>query len=102
MASIRKRTWGPNKGKVAWVVDYQDQDGKRALKTFATKKEAEAWSVKACTKYIGTHTRASASRQSPKSGAYGLSSTKATGSNSAPSGAGSSIFNFMLGPSSAA
>lgn len=47
--SIRKRTW--NKGepneKSAWVVDYVDQHGKRRLKTFGTKKEADAWNVTA-------------------------------------------------------
>ena len=64
MASIRKRTW-TTKGEeqTAWVVDYKDQSGKRALKTFATKKEAEAWSVSALHEVSqGTHTRASASK----------------------------------------
>ena len=64
MASIRKRTW-TTKGEeqTAWVVDYKDQSGKRALKTFATKKEAEAWSVSALHEVsLGTHTRASASK----------------------------------------
>ena len=61
MASIRKRTWGD--GREAWVVDYKDQSGKRALKTFATKKDAEAWSVSALHEVsLGTHTRASASK----------------------------------------
>ena len=36
MASIRKRKWGD--GREAWVVDYKDQGGKRAIQTFATKK----------------------------------------------------------------
>ena len=45
MASIRKRKWGD--GREAWVVDYKDQSGKRAIQTFATKKEAEAWKVQA-------------------------------------------------------
>ena len=64
MASIRKRTW-TTKGEeqTAWVVDYKDQSGKRALKTFATKKDAEAWSVSALHEVsLGTHTRASASK----------------------------------------
>src|SRR6478735_3713045 len=62
--SIRKRTW-TTKGieQTAWVVDYKDQSGKRALKTFATKKDAEAWSVSALHEVsLGTHTRASASK----------------------------------------
>src|SRR5690606_16298240 len=41
---IRERTW-TTKGvvKTAWVCDYVDQKGKRHLKTFRTKKEAEAF-----------------------------------------------------------
>src|SRR5271169_5523969 len=47
--SIRKRNWTTDRGieKEAWVVDYVDQLGKRRLKTFATKKEADAWAVAA-------------------------------------------------------
>ncbi|PNG27912.1 tyrosine-type recombinase/integrase [Methylocella silvestris] len=43
--SIRKRTWKTGDGlqKEAWVVDYVDQKGKRRLKTFDRKKEADAW-----------------------------------------------------------
>ncbi len=40
MASIRKRE---RKGKDVWVCDYKDQHGKRRLKTFAKKKDAEAF-----------------------------------------------------------
>jgi integrase len=41
--SIRKRTWKTAKGdaREAWVVDYVDQTGKRRLKTFKKKKEAD-------------------------------------------------------------
>jgi integrase len=61
MASIRKRKWG--NGLEAWIVDYKDQGGKRAIKTFATKKEAESWSRVALHEVqLGTHTRASASK----------------------------------------
>jgi integrase len=46
--SIRKRTWKSNGSeKTAWCVDYCDQQGNRRLKTFALKKDAEAWAVKA-------------------------------------------------------
>ena len=46
MASIRKRTWkSGGEDKTAWVADYFDQAGKRHLKTFATKKAADAWIV---------------------------------------------------------
>ena len=48
MASIRKRTWTTGgKVRTAWVVDYFDQHGKRRLKTFDTKKAADAWRVTA-------------------------------------------------------
>ena len=47
--SVRKRTWTTPKGeeKSAWVVDYVDQHGKRRLKTFARKKEADGFRAKA-------------------------------------------------------
>jgi integrase len=43
--SVRKRTWTTPKGeeKTAWVVDYADRNGKRRLKTFAKKKDADAY-----------------------------------------------------------
>jgi integrase len=44
MASVRKRRW---RGKSAWVVDYKDQHGKRRLRTFATKKEADDFRITA-------------------------------------------------------
>ena len=64
MASIRKRQWRTgDKEHEAWVVDYKDQKGKRAIQTFTTKKEAEAWKVQALHEVRqGTHTRASASK----------------------------------------
>jgi integrase len=62
MASIRKRKFGPNKDREVWVVDYVDQHGKRRLKTFSTKKDAEAWKVNALHEVQqGIHTAASAS-----------------------------------------
>jgi integrase len=62
--SIRKRMWKTAKGeaKEAWVVDYVDQAGKRRLKTFDKKKEADAFETR--TKFEitqGTHTADSAS-----------------------------------------
>ncbi|WP_281930909.1 tyrosine-type recombinase/integrase [Roseibium album] len=47
--SIRKRTWTDSKGETrsAWVVDYKDQSGKRRLKTFKLKKEADAFALTA-------------------------------------------------------
>jgi integrase len=48
MASVRKRTWSNKDGEqTAWVADYFDQNGKRHIKTFDTKKAAAAWLVDA-------------------------------------------------------
>jgi integrase len=54
MATIRKRTWRSGEDddgkpilKTAWVADYCDQAGKRRLKTFPTRKDADAWLVTA-------------------------------------------------------
>lgn len=46
--SVRKRTW-TSKGveKSAWVVDYQDSQGVRRLKSFKLKKEADAFAATA-------------------------------------------------------
>jgi integrase len=63
MASIRKRNWTARGiEQSAWIVDYLDQSGKRHVRTFATKKEAEAWRIGALHEVQqGTHTPASAS-----------------------------------------
>lgn len=62
--SIRKRSWKNSSGEVkeAWVVDYVDQAGKRRLKTFRRKKEADAFETRARFEIAqGTHTPDSAS-----------------------------------------
>jgi len=62
--SVRKRNWTTAKGekKEAWVADYVDQAGKRHLKTFDRKKEADAFHSKANVEVReGTHTPDSAS-----------------------------------------
>lgn len=43
--SVRKRSWTTRLGeqKEAWIVDYADQDGDRHIKTFAKKKDADAY-----------------------------------------------------------
>ncbi len=63
MASVRKREWTHNGTKrEAWVCAYTDQDGKRRLKTFDKKKEADAFRQKAEAEInAGVHTAASAS-----------------------------------------
>src|SRR5262245_44245570 len=47
--SVRKREWTTRKGlqKEAWVVDYADLQGRRRLKTFSKKKEADAYAATA-------------------------------------------------------
>lgn len=47
--AVRKRTWITIKGeaKTAWVAAYTDGTGKRRLKTFARKKEADAFAATA-------------------------------------------------------
>jgi integrase len=61
--SIRKRVWkSAGEDKTAWVVDHVDQNGKRRLKTFDLKKDAEAWAVTA-RHQIATGTFATDSRK---------------------------------------
>src|SRR5271166_1200751 len=62
--SIRKRSWKAPDGteKAAWVVDYVDQGGKRRLKTFARKKDADDFHAQAKVEVkAGTHTADSSS-----------------------------------------
>ncbi|TAA61891.1 site-specific integrase [Shinella sp. JR1-6] len=62
--SVRKRTWTTPNGeeKSAWVVDYFDTGGKRRLKTFRLKKEADAFASTASVEVReGTHVADSAS-----------------------------------------
>jgi integrase len=60
MSTIKKRTWASGE---AWVVRYKDQSGVRRLKTFPTKREAEAWRAQALYEVKqGTHTAASVSK----------------------------------------
>jgi integrase len=62
--SVRKREWTTPKGvaKSAWVVDYSDMAGKRRLKTFTKKKEADAFAATAAVEVReGVHVADSAS-----------------------------------------
>src|ERR1700757_2711768 len=46
MAKVRKREWvSGGETKSAYVADYFDGAGKRHIKTFKTRKAAEAWLV---------------------------------------------------------
>jgi len=57
--SVRKRRWTDPRGeaKEAWVVDYVDDPGDRHIKTFARKRDAEAWHATTVVEvHAGTHT----------------------------------------------
>lgn len=80
--SIRKREWTTPKGeqKSAWVVDYVDMQGKRRLKTFAKKKEADAFSAKASVEVReGVHVADSASATVKEAGAFWIATGEAAG-----------------------
>jgi integrase len=58
--SVRKRTWKTAAGeeRQAWLCDYTGQSGKRHVKTFARKKDADAFIAKAKVEVReGIHTR---------------------------------------------
>lgn len=79
--SIRKRKWN-RRGieRTAWVVDYFDQAGKRRLKTFKTKKDADRWAVSARHEIQqGIHTPASASPTVEEAGARWIANCEAEG-----------------------
>ena len=62
--SVRKRKWKTAKGVEceAWVVDYVDQQGRRILKTFDKKKDADTFAASSRVEVIeGTHVADSAS-----------------------------------------
>jgi integrase len=62
--SVRKREWTTPKGetKTAWVVDYVDTTGKRRLKTFQRKKDADTFASTASVEVReGVHVADSAS-----------------------------------------
>ncbi|MHC2488158.1 site-specific integrase [Sinorhizobium meliloti] len=80
--SVRKREWTTPKGqkKSAWVADYTDQQGKRHLKTFKLKKEADAFAATASVEIReGTHVADSASVTVEKAGQFWLTSGEAAG-----------------------
>ncbi|WP_105370616.1 tyrosine-type recombinase/integrase [Neorhizobium huautlense] len=80
--SVRKREWSTPKGdaKSAWVVDYVDTGGRRRLKTFAKKKEADAFAATASVEVReGVHVADSASVTVSKAAEFWLASAKASG-----------------------
>ncbi len=60
--SVRKRPAPRKDGTIPWVVDYTDVAGKRRLKTFDRKKDADAFAAKSTTEVSeGVHVADSAS-----------------------------------------
>lgn len=78
--SVRKREWTTPKGeaKSAWVVDYFDTAGKRRLKTFRLKKEADQFAATASVEVReGVHVADSASVTVEKAGQFWMASGEA-------------------------
>lgn len=80
--SIRKREWTTPKGvqKTAWVVDYVDGQGKRRLKTFVKKKEADQFAATAKVEVRdGVHVADSASVTVETAGNFWVASGESAG-----------------------
>lgn len=80
--SVRKRTWVNAKGvdKSAWVVDYVDTKGTRRLKTFAKKKDADAFASTAAVEIRdGVHVADRDTVTVAKAGVFWLASANAAG-----------------------
>jgi len=80
--SVRKRKWRTAKGedREAWIVDYVDQHGRRLLKTFERKKEADAFADNTRVEVRdGTHVADSASLTIAEAGAKWITSAEAEG-----------------------
>jgi integrase len=80
--SVRKRSWKtPNgEGREAWVVDYSDQHGDRHIKTFARKKDADAYHADVAVDVrTGIHTADSQSITVAKAGWLWIESGEAVG-----------------------
>jgi integrase len=80
--SVRKREWvNPNgDAKSAWVCDYVDTKGKRRLKTFSKKKDADQFAATATVEVReGVHVADSASATIEAAGKLWLASANAAG-----------------------
>lgn len=80
--SVRKRAWTTPKGeaKSAWVVDYFDVAGKRRLRTFRLKKEADTFAATASVEVReGVHIADSASVTIEAAGKLWLETARADG-----------------------
>ena len=80
--SVRKRTWTNSKRveKTAWIVDYVDGKGTRRLKTFAKKKDADAFAATAKVEIRdGVHVPDSASATVRQAGAFWIATGEQDG-----------------------
>src|SRR5262245_27209789 len=80
--SVRKREWLTKGGaaREAWIVDYIDQRGVRAIKTFSRKKDADAYAATTHAELVeGTHLTDSASLSVATAGDQWISSAEAAG-----------------------
>ena len=80
--SVRKRSWKTDRGETreAWVVDYSDQLGLRHLKTFARKRDADAYHAQVTVDVgAGIHTADSRSITVTGAGRLWLTSREAAG-----------------------
>jgi len=80
--SVRKRRWTTGKGieREAWIVDYVDGTGTRRLKTFARKKEADAFEANSTVEIRdGVHVADSASATVTEAGKYWVAAAEAAG-----------------------
>lgn len=79
--SVRKREWTTPKGveKSAWIVDYSDAAGKRHIKTFRLKKEADQFAATASVEVReGVHVADSASATVEAAGKLWIASCRAS------------------------
>lgn len=80
--AVRKRVWTTRKGedKVAWIVDYADGSGVRRQKTFAKKRDADAFEAKASVEIKeGTHVADRASITVSEAGKLWIASAEDAG-----------------------
>jgi integrase len=80
--SVRKRSWVTSKGEPqeAWIVDYVDQKGKRHIKTFAKKRQADAYHATVTVDIsAGIHTADSASITVAEAGRQWIATAEGNG-----------------------
>jgi integrase len=99
--SVRKRKWEGPRGepREAWVVDYVDQQGDRHLKTFATKREADAHhAIVGVAVRAGTHTADGKSVTVAKAAELWLESCEAAGLERTSTEAYRQVANLHITP----